>query len=170
MTKLFADYSRLSDKEKKQYEGMLKQMYTLLGIATVLFYVLPYLFKFLGGLGSILLYLTIANVYTVFSFIAGLLNSKKYGFNLVVPLGLAIFFLPSVMILYGDLRFAALSPALFIIGLFGELTGYLWVKRKKNKRQPIGLNSLINGRPEKKRKKQNSGNCNQKKEVKLRKK
>ncbi len=149
MTKLFTDYSKLNDKEKKQYEGMLKQTYTLLGVATLLFYVLPYLFWFVGGLGKVLMYLTIANVYTVFCFIAGLLNSKKYGFSVLIPLGIGIFYLPSVLIFYGDLRFAALSLVFFVIGMFGELTGYLWEKRKKNKRQPVGLNGLVNGKPNK---------------------
>ena len=152
MTKLLVDYNKLSDKEKKEYEGLLKQIYVFLGIATFLFYALPYGFKFLGGLGSVLLYLTIVNVYTVFSFIAGLLNAKKYGINVLIPFGISIFFLPSVVILYGDLKFFLLSPLLFLIGMFGELTGYLWIKRKKNKRQPVGLNRLINDGGKKKKK------------------
>jgi hypothetical protein len=38
----------------------------------------------------------------------------------------------------------------FVLGIFGEFTGYIFRKRKESKRQPIGLNKLVNGRENKK--------------------
>lgn len=154
MTKLLTNYNNLSDKEKKEYEKQLKQLYIILGIATVLFYVLPFILIYFGGkIGGILLYLTIINVFTVFSFLAGFMHARKYDFQLIIPSAVAIYFLPTVMILYKNLSLIGLALLYFMLGLFGEFAGHLMLKRRRNKRQPIGLNRLLGGNSGKKNKK-----------------
>lgn len=154
MGKILADYNNLSDKEKKEYEKSMKQLYITLGIATVLFYVLPYILIYFGGkIGELVLYLTIINVFTVFSFLAGFMHARKYDFQIIVPAAVAIFFVPTVVILYKNFSLIGLAVLYFMLGLFGEFAGHLMLKRKKNKKQPIGLNRIINGRPDKKEKK-----------------
>lgn len=154
MGKILTDYNNLNDKEKKEYEKSIKQLYITLGIATVLFYVLPYILLFFGGkVGQLLLYLTIINVFTVFSFLAGFMHARKYDFQIIVPAAISIFFIPTVVILYKNLSLIGLALLYFLLGLFGEFSGHLMLKRKKNKRQPIGLNRVINGKRSKKEKK-----------------
>lgn len=154
MAKLLTNYNNLSDKEKKEYEKQIKQLYVILGIATVLFYVLPFIFLFFGGkVGQMFLYLSIINVFTVFSFLAGFMHARKYDFQMIVPSAVAIYFIPTAMILYRNLSLIGLALLYFMLGLFGEFTGHLLLKRKKNKKQPIGLNRLFNGTGSKKDKK-----------------
>lgn len=153
MARLLTDYSKLDNKEKKEYEASLKLLYILLGIATVLFYVLPVLFGMLPQeIRSTIIYLTMVNVYTAYSFIAGMVHARKHGFGIFVPISIAIFFIPTVMIFYGDMRLSFLAVLYFVLGMFGEFTGYLIIRRKKSTRQPIGLNRLVNGKPAKKSK------------------
>lgn len=155
MGKLLTDYNSLSDKEKKEYEKSIKQLYITLGIATVLFYVLPYILIYFGGkVGEFILYLTIINVFTVFSFLAGFMHGRKYDFQIIIPASIAIFFIPTVLILYNNLSLIGLALLYFMLGLFGEYAGHLMLKRKKNKKQPIGLNRIINGRKNKEGKKE----------------
>ncbi|MBQ3583236.1 MAG: hypothetical protein IJA27_00820 [Lachnospiraceae bacterium] len=146
MGKILVDYNNLSDKEKKEYQNEVKQLYITLGIATLLFYVVPFLLMFLGELGTLIMYATIINVYTVFSFMAGFMHSRKYDFHIIVPAAVSIFFIPTIMIFYRNLSLIGLALLYFVLGLFGEFTGHLLLKRKKNKRQPLGLNRLINGK------------------------
>lgn len=154
MTKLLTNYNNLSDKEKKEYEKQLKQLYIILGIATILFYILPFILIYFGGeIGKLILYLSIINVFTVFCFLAGFMHARKYDFQIIVPSAVAIYFAPTVMILYKNLSLIGLALLYFMLGLFGEFSGHLMLKRKKNKRQPIGLNRLLGGNSGKKNKK-----------------
>lgn len=150
---MLTNYNNLSDKEKKKYEKSLKAMYIILGIATIFFYVLPFLCIFTGKLSEIFTAMLLINVNTIFVFIACLMHSRKYDFNVMPPLALAIFYMPTVIIFYGDLRFIMFCIIYFVLGLFGEFTGHLFVKRKKSNKQPFGLNRLANGKKEKKSKK-----------------
>lgn len=150
MAKLLVNYEKLNENEKKEYEASLKMLYVLLGIATVLYYVLPFVFSMIRELGTLLIYLTIMNVYTAFCFIAGMIHAKKFGFGIFVPVAISIYFVPTTLIFYHNVSLSGWAVLYFVLCLFGELTGMLMLKRKKSRRQPIGLNRLINGRPEQK--------------------
>lgn len=140
---LFSDYNSLTDKEKKLYEQAVKYLYTTMIIAVFMFYIMPFALGFGGKIGYAILELSYISIYPVFVFGAGFLYCKKFGFHILIPAALAIFFLPTTFIFFGDLRGLPFVFAFFIFGLFGELTGYLFNKRAKSKRQPIGLNRLV---------------------------
>ena len=68
---------------------------------------------------------------------------KKFGFHIIIPAGLALFYLPTTFIFFGDFRGLPFVFAFFVFGMFGELTAYLFNRRRKSKRQPFGLNRLV---------------------------
>lgn len=140
---LFSNYNTLSEKEKKQYVQAVKFLYMTMAIAVLLFYVMPFGLGFGGKIGYAVLELSYISIYPVFVFGAGFLYCKKFGFNIIIPAGLAIFYLPTTFIFFGDLRGLPFVFAFFMFGLFGALTAYLFNRRKKSKRQPFGLNRLV---------------------------
>ena len=140
---LFTDYNSLSDREKKLYTQAVKFLYIAMAIAVLLFYVMPFGLGFGGNIGYAVLELSYISVYPVFVFGAGFLYCKKFGFHIIIPAGLALFYLPTTFIFFGDLRGLPFVFAFFIFGLFGELTAYLFNRRRKNKKQPFGLNRLV---------------------------
>lgn len=140
---LFTDYNSLSDKDKKLYAQAVKFLYITMAIAILLFYVMPFGLGFGGKVGYAVLELSYISVYPVFVFGAGFMYCKKFGFHIIIPAGLALFYLPTTFIFFGDLRGVPFVFAFFVFGLFGELTAYLFNRRRKNKRQPFGLNRLV---------------------------
>lgn len=143
--KLFVDYSGMSEKEKKEYELSLKYLYTALGFGILLYYILPYIMLGFGGnTGKTLYGISFMSIYPVFIFIASFLHARKFGFKVIIPSVLAIFFIPTSFIFYGDASLLPFAIVFFIMGLFGEFSGYLLLRRSKSKRQPIGLNRLAN--------------------------
>lgn len=151
---MLTNYSNLSDKDKKKFEQSIKAMYRILGLAVIFFYVLPFACMFTGNLAQVLVPMILLNINTIFVFIACLIHSKKYNFSVLIPVALAIFYIPTVIILYRDFHYMMFAAIYLVLGLFGEFTGYLFLKRKYNKRQPFGLNRLVNGKKEKKAKPQ----------------
>ena len=140
---IFTDYNSLSDKEKKLYVQAVKFMYITMAIAILLFYVMPFGLGFGGKIGYAVLELSYISIYPVFVFAVGFFYCKKFGFHIIVPAGLALFYLPTTFIFFGDFRGLPFVFAFFIFALFGELTAYLFNRRKKSKRQPFGLNRLV---------------------------
>ncbi|MBQ3543786.1 MAG: hypothetical protein IJA34_02175 [Lachnospiraceae bacterium] len=140
---LFSDYNSLSEKEKKLYAQAVKFLYITIAIAILLFYVMPFGLGFGGKFGYAVLELSYISVYPVFVFGAGFFYCKKFGFHIIVPVGLAIFYLPTTFIFFGDYRGLPFVFAFIVFGLFGELTAYLFNRRKNSKRQPFGLNRLV---------------------------
>ena len=140
---LFSDYNSLSEKEKKLYAQAVKFLYITIAIAILLFYVMPFGLGFCGKIGYAVLELSYISVYPVFVFGAGFLYCKKFGFHIIIPAGLALFYLPTTFIFFGDFRGLPFVFAFFVFGMFGELTAYLFNRRRKSKRQPFGLNRLV---------------------------
>lgn len=140
---LFSDYNSLSEKEKKLYAQAVKFLYITIAIAVLLFYVMPFGLGFGGNIGYAILELSYISIYPVFVFGAGFLYCKKFGFHIIIPAGLALFYLPTTFIFFGDFRGLPFVFAFFIFGLFGEFTAYLFNRRKKSKKQPFGLNRLV---------------------------
>lgn len=144
MANLLTNYNNLSDKEKKEYEASVKQLYITMAVAIFLYYLLPFILPFFGETGRLINMFAFFGVYPVFVFIASFLHAKKYDFQILIPSALSIFYLPTVVIFYdGDKITILFAVVFFVMGLFGEFTGHLMLKRSKSKRQPIGLNTLL---------------------------
>ena len=159
MAKNINDFNKLNDKEKQEYEASIRQFYKILIVATFFFYLIPFIIILAcgknGKVAALILEFLLFNIFTLFSFIANFLHSKIHGFKIMVPLGISIYFIPVAFIYYTPV---VISYALmyFILGMFGQLTGFLMLRRKKSKRQPLGLNNLVNkkvSKPKKKSKK-----------------
>ena len=145
MSKYFVNYQELNDKEKQEYNLMIKQLYTMLAFATLLYYGLPFALGFLGEkLGGGILVVSLMSVFPVYVFACRMINSAKYGTSVVVPLALGIFFIPTALIFYGNPAMAAFGLVYFIMGMFGEFTGFLFKLRKKSKRGLFGIGKLGN--------------------------
>lgn len=159
-----SDYNKMNNKEKEEYEGSIKKLYLIMGIGTIFFYVIPFAAMFAGRWYVIILQMMTININTLYAFMACFLHSRKYGFKIWVPAAIAIFYIPTIMIFYGgDFRMIIIALMYFVLGIFGELTGYLFIRRKKNKKQPIGLNKLVNGRQNKRYNKKSSNTKKRKK-------
>ncbi len=144
MAKYFIDYSKLDKKEREEYDKNLKRLILMMGLATLIFYVLPYIWLRMSSqkVGLAILMLSLVAVFPVFVFGCGMIDASKGGFGFVVPALLGLFYVPTSLILYGDAKMAILGVMYFVMGMFGELTGYLFQLRRKSKRQPLGLNRL----------------------------
>lgn len=143
MAKYFVDYNSLDKKEKQEYDKNLRRLFIMMGIATFLFYVLPFILNANGNLGKAILMLSLIIVFPIYVFGCGMIDAAKTGGGYAIPLLLGLFFVPTSLIMYGP-AWAVLGVMYFAMGMFGELTGYLFKRRKKNKRQPIGLNRFLN--------------------------
>lgn len=153
---IFSDYNSLSEKDKKLYAQAVKFIYITMAIAILLFYIMPFGLGFGGNVGYAVLELSYISIYPVFVFGAGFFYCKKFGFHIIIPAGLALFYLPTTFIFFGDLRGLPFVFAFFLFGLFGELTAHLFNRRKKSKRQPLGLNRLVKSAEEMNKKSSNS--------------
>ncbi len=153
MGKILTDYTNLSDKDKKEYMQSIKKLYIILGLATIFFYVIPFVILFMGDWGKVLFPMLLINVNTIFAFMACFLHSRKHDFSILVPSAIAIFFIPTVVIFLRDYHYVIFALMYFVLGLFGEFTGHLFLRRKKSKRQPLGLNKLVKGQKKREEKK-----------------
>lgn len=159
-----SDYNKMSNKEKEEYEGSIKKLYAILGVGTIFFYVIPFAAMFTGKWYVIILQMMTINVNTIYAFLAGFFHSRKYNFKIWVPIAVSLFFVPTIMIYYGgDYRMILIAAVYFVLGIFGEFTGYLFIRRRKNKKQPVGLNKLVNGRQNKRYNKNSSHTKSRKK-------
>lgn len=142
--KLNADYSTMSEKERKEYELSLKYLYTAMAFGILFYYVMPYILLGFGGeVGKTLYGYSFMSIYPVFIFVASFLHARKFGFQVIIPAALAIFFLPTSFIFYRNAGLVPFAFFFFIMGLFGELSGFLLLRRSKSKKQPLGLNKLV---------------------------
>src|SRR5574344_440459 len=98
MAKNLTDYNKLDDKEKQEYEASIKQFYKILITATFIFYVFPFIVVASCGkqekLALLILEFLLYNIFTLFSFMANFLHAKNHGFKIIVPIGIAVFFIP----------------------------------------------------------------------------
>ena len=163
MAKNLADYNKLNNKEKKEYEDSIKKMYVIMGVATVFFYIIPFLIVLTGELAKAFLPMMLFMVNPLFVYMSCFLHSRRFKFNILIPAALGIFFVPTALIFYRDYRFALFGFVYLVLGLFGEFTGHLFILRKKSKRQPFGLNRLVNGPRNKEKKKADNKKANKKK-------
>lgn len=159
-----SEYNKMNNKEKEEYEAGIKKLYIILGVGTIFFYIIPYISMFTGIWINIIMLMLVVGVNPIYVFIACLFHSRKHSFKIWVPGAIALYFVPTIMIYFeGDYRFILMALMYFVIGIFGELTGYLFIRRKKNKKQPIGLNRLVNQRENKKYNKKSSNTKSRKK-------
>lgn len=159
-----SEYNKMSNKDKEEYEAGIKKLYVILGVGTIFFYIIPYISMFTGIWINIIMLMLVVGVNPIYVFIACLFHSRKHSFKIWVPASIALYFVPTIMIYFeGDYRFILMALMYFVIGIFGELTGYLFIRRKKNKKQPIGLNRLVNQRENKKYNKKSSNTKSRKK-------
>ena len=163
-----SDYNKMSNKEKEEYEASIKKLYVILGVGTIFFYIIPYATMFTGALINVIMPMLVYNVNTLYAFMACFLHARKHNFKIWVPSAIALFFVPTIVIygdrIYGgDYRMIFMAGVYFVLGIFGEFTGYLFIRRKNSKKQPLGLNNLVNGRQNKSYNKKSSNTKSRKK-------
>lgn len=158
-----SEYNKMGSKEKEEYEAGIKKLYIILGVGTIFFYIIPYLALFTGTWIKIIMQMLVVMINPIYVFMSCFFHTRKHNFKIWVPGAIALFFVPTIMIYFGgDYRMLLIAFMYFVLGIFGELTGYLFIRRKKNKKQPIGLNRLVNQR-ENKRYNKNSSNTKSRK-------
>lgn len=141
MGKMLTNFNNLNDdKVAKAYRASMKQLYWILGVATLLYYVIPYILLLFQNRNPAVYGYLIVDFFTLFAFISCFMHSKNHGVVWYVPIMIGTFFLPTVMIFNYDFRYAIFSIVYIVIGFFGCFTGYLFLRRKKKKKAPIGLN------------------------------
>lgn len=159
-----SDYNKMNNKEREEYEGSIKKLYVILGVGTIFFYIIPYAALFAGKWSKIIMLMLVPNVNTIYAFISCFFHARKYNFKIWVPGAIALFFVPTIVIYFGgDFRMIIMAVMYFVLGVFGELTGYLFIRRKNSKKQPLGLNRLVNEKQNKMYNKKSSNTKSRKK-------
>lgn len=158
-----SEYNKMSNKDKEEYEAGIKKLYIILGVGTIFFYIIPYISMFTGIWINIIMPMLVVGFNPIYAFISCFFHARKHNFKIWVPSAIALYFVPTIIIYFKDYRFILMAVMYFVIGIFGELTGYLFIRRKKNKKQPIGLNRLVNQRENKKYNKKSSNTKSRKK-------
>ncbi len=146
MGKMLTDYNSFknNDKEMKEYAASMKYLYWILGIAVVFYYVIPYIFMLtFGHLPAGLYGFLVVDVFSFFVFIACFMFSRKHGFLWYVPVMTGLLYLPTVIIFNCVWQYAVFTIVYIVLGYFGCLAGYLFLRRRKNKRAPIGVNYAV---------------------------
>ncbi len=145
MGKMLTDYSNLHEnKEMKEYAASMKHLYWVLGVAVVFYYVIPYIFMLaFGQLPASLYGFLVVDVFSFFVFIACFLFSRKHGVIWYVPIMTALLYLPTVIIFNCAWQYAVFTIVYVVLGYFGCLAGYLFLRRKKNRKAPIGVNYAV---------------------------
>lgn len=130
-------------KVEEQHKKYLKQLYILLGIGCVLYYMLPFVFgiavKGDQALWTKTMIMVLVGVYPLYTFMSCFVNTRFYGFKWFVPVLLGLYFVPAAMIFFGST--ALLYTVVYIvIGYFGSLGAAMTVKRiekQKNKKEKL---------------------------------
>lgn len=139
-------------KEEEELRKFLRQIYILLGLGCILYYLFPFLFIMMGigqnkeawtGVMSILL----MGVYPFYPFIACFINTRYHGFRWFLPIIFGGYFVPAAMIYLGA---TALPYAIVYIalGYFGCLGGWMMVRRIQ--RQQLKKEKALHGQKGKK--------------------
>ena len=152
----FSDMS--AEIERKKNEASMKDIYSGLGFGVVLYYLLPFL-AMIAGIGVVVPFM-ILMVNTLYVFIASYIHGIKHNFNAIVPILFSCFFIPSVIVFRYDISFALATVIYLVLGYFGELTAYLFIRRKNSGKLPFGLNWLVKDGKNNKQSGNNKGNKN----------
>jgi|GEM_PF-4398686 len=147
----------MTDKNRAMLNGsevdpkLIKHLYIILGVMTVFYYVIPCVVgavfggteegaKVVPGVLILVLYMT-----AFVAFMVCLVNTGTYKVSWWMPILIALFFIPSAVIFYCPLLGSSMilfSLVFAAFGYFGELTGWLFKRRRNSRRQPVGLNTL----------------------------
>ena len=139
-------------KEKRFY----KQLYIILGVGCVLYYMIPFMFNISYAdnleLWEYVMRMLLIGVYPFYTFIACFLNTRSHGFRWYIAIMLGVYFAPAAVIMFG---YTALPyvPVYIVFGYFGSLSALMLMKkieRIKNK-----SNKEKNGNEQSKQKKSN---------------
>lgn len=145
MGKMLTNYNNLHDNnEMKEYEASIKHMYWILGAAVIFYYGIPYIFILVfHQLPSTLYGYLVFDVFSVYAFTACFLHSRKHNFVWYVPIMTGMIYLPTVLIYNCAWQYAFFTIVYIVLGYFGSFAGYLFLRRKKNRRAPIGVNYAV---------------------------
>ena len=122
-------------KEKKFYT----QLYTILGIGCVLYYLVPFIFNVSYAdnleLWQYVMRMLLIGVYPFYTFISCFVNTRRHGFRWYMPIILGVYFAPAAMLMFG---YTAMPYVLvyIVFGYFGSLSAVMLMKkieRIKNK-------------------------------------
>lgn len=145
--KLSPDVEKLVATNKaKKYMDSVKHLNILLVISIVLFYIVPKI-VFMTGISSKVAGFIVILILMLSAFVVFLMNFSyclKFNFNILVPIVIAVLYVPSVIINYGGDKgmFSFVFIYLFM-GICGLFTGNVLRRRQYNEKQPLGLNTAL---------------------------
>ncbi len=145
MGKMLTNYNNLNgNNEMKEYQASIKHMYWILGAAVLFYYGMPYIVMLaFHELPAKLYGYLVFNVFTVYAYMGCFMHSRKHNVVWYVPIMTGLIYLPTVLIYNCAWQYALMTIVYIILGFFGSLTGYLFLRRKKKRKAPIGVNYAL---------------------------
>lgn len=145
MGKMLTNYNNLrGNNEMKEYQASIKSMYWVLGVAVLFYYGIPYIIilAFHGLPAGLYGYLAF-NVFPFYAFMGCFMHSRKHNVIWYIPVMTGLIYLPTVLIYNCAWQYAFLTIVYVALGYFGTLAGYLFIRRKKKRKAPIGANYAV---------------------------